>query len=224
MIADSWKTARIALLGTTFAGVLLVLVKSIFYPASSDRSVSAFDFPQTVPLSGWQQIKATPLPVTEDALFLSGAHYQYLQEDRSLDIRMYYVTVGNASGLQDVIKKYGYENWVQNQVEMRQDKNIGFYGFWQKENRVNLAACINPIPRTTLTGDQFGQMYNSQAFQLGRIIPWLLGKAPLRDSRCLWTTLSLPIETGKSPQEIYPVLEQVWFSWYEWWQPRFPQR
>lgn len=218
-----WKTARIALLGTTFAGVLFVLVKSLFYPASSDRTISAFDFPKTIPLSGWQQINTTPLPVTEDALFVSGAHYQYVQDQRTLDIKMYYVVLNDSSGLQEVLENYGYENWVKNQVEMRQDKNIGFYGFWQTNNQLNLGTCINPIPGTTLTTDQFSQKYNSQAFQLGRIIPWLLGQAPLRDIRCLWTKLSIPIVAGESPKELYPVLEQVWFSWYEWWQPRFPE-
>jgi cyanosortase A-associated protein len=223
MITHHWKSVRIGLLGTTLAGVLLVLAKSIFYPASSDRTISAFDFPQDVPLAGWQSVESVPLTPSEDALFLSARNYEYFQNSLSLDINIYYVMVGDASGMQGFIEQYGYGNWIVNQVEMQQNENIGFYGFWQTEERVNLGGCIHPFPGTTLTFDQFGNHYNSNAFQLNRIIPWLVGMAPLRDTRCLWTTLSISIEAGQSPEAVYPVLEQAWFSWYKWWQPRFPK-
>lgn len=222
-MTEQWKSVRIGLLGTTFAGVLLVLAKSIFYPASSDRTISPFEFPPKVDLPGWQEVKSQPIDPTEDALFLSGWNYQYFQNTFSLNIKMYYVIVDDPSGIQTVLEKYGYGSWVISQVKMQQNKNIGFYGFWQSEEQVNLGACINPYGGSTVTTDQFGQNQNTNALKLRRIIPWLLGTDSLRDLRCLWTTLSMPIEPGESAEQVYPILEKAWFFWYESWQARFPE-
>ena len=135
---------------------------------------------------------------------------------------MYYLTLEDG-GMNQFIEKYAYGEFIPGKVLLRQQEQTGFYSLWQTEDRVNLGACINPRGGSTVTGDQFRQNRNIHDLQFSRIMFWLIGLVPLRDWRCLWTTLSVPIETGKSPQEIYPVLEQAWFSWYEWWQPRFPQ-
>jgi cyanosortase A-associated protein len=53
-------------------------------------------------------------------------------------------------------------------------------------------------------------------------MPILLGQEALLDKRCLWVYLSIPLRNS-SPEEAYKTLEQAWFSWYQWWQPRFPK-
>jgi cyanosortase A-associated protein len=52
-------------------------------------------------------------------------------------------------------------------------------------------------------------------------LAWLLGKASIRDRRCLWTQLSIPV-TELEPKQAYLILEKSWQEWYQWWQPRFP--
>jgi cyanosortase A-associated protein len=32
----------------------------------------------------------------------------------------------------------------------------------------------------------------------------------------------VPLEKNQ-PEQAYSLLESVWFSWYGWWQPRFPK-
>jgi cyanosortase A-associated protein len=49
-----------------------------------------------------------------------------------------------------------------------------------------------------------------------------LGQEGLKDRRCLWAHLSVPLKNS-SPEAAYQVLEKAWFSWYQWWQPRFPK-
>lgn len=55
----------------------------------------------------------------------------------------------------------------------------------------------------------------------GRILPWLVGEAPLRDKRCLLVHMSVPTD-GLTPDQANAALEDVWFAWVDWWQNRFP--
>lgn len=223
MTINRWRSLRLSLLGATLAGVMLVLAKSILYPENGDRTISAFDFPTTVPIKGWQALESTPVTANKDALFLSGSNYQFGQNDTSLQIEIYYLIVDEQSGMQNFIKKHGFGDWVPGKVTMQQNNSVGFYGFWQSEEQVNLSGCISPYGGTTLTAEQYGQQQNKNALKISRIIPWVLGTDSLRDMRCLWTNISVPIQPGESQEKLYPILEKVWFSWYEWWQPRFPQ-
>lgn len=223
MATYSWKLLRISLLAATLTGVVLVLGKSILYPANSNQTFTPFEFPSTVPLSGWQPGESSSVTRTNDVLFVTARNYQYIQEDLSLDIKMYYLIMGKEINIKDFTKKYAYGDFIPGKVSLRQQEQIGFYSFWNTEERVNLGACINPRGGSTVTGDQFRQNHNIHDLRFSRILLWLVGRVPLRDWRCLWTILSVPLETGKSPEEVYPMLEQAWFSWYKWWQPRFPQ-
>lgn len=222
MTSNPWKSLRISLLGATLTAVVLVLGKSILYPASGDRTVTPFEFPETVPLSGWQAEDSVPQTIAEKDPFVASANYPYIQDGLSLEIEMYYL-IADDKGMKKFTDKYAYGEFLPGKVELRQQEHIGFYSFWNTENRVNLGACINPRGESTVTPDQYRQNHNIHDLQLSRILLWLIGRLPLRDWRCLWATLSVPIETGQSPEEVYPVLEQAWFSWYKWWQSRFPK-
>ncbi|MEA5581253.1 hypothetical protein VB620_07860 [Nodularia harveyana UHCC-0300] len=46
-----------------------------------------------------------------------------------------------------------------------------------------------------------------------RILPWLFGQDVLRDDRCLWTQLSMPLN-GLPATDVYPILESVWLKNY----------
>jgi len=84
-----------------------------------------------------------------------------------------------------------------------------------------LRSCINPRGPGVITYEQFIQNRYTYDWQPSRLLPVLLGQEPLRDHRCLWTYLSLPLE-NLSEQQAYSILEEVWLSWYQWWHPRFP--
>ena len=52
-------------------------------------------------------------------------------------------------------------------------------------------------------------------------MPWLLGRENLRDRRCLLNLLSITYNQN-SPEEVYPILENTWLNWYQWWFSHFP--
>ena len=87
------------------------------------------------------------------------------------------------------------------------------------KQRAYLSACINPQGNSPLTGIEFKQNGNLNALNLKRLVSWLLSQDSLRDSRCYWTLLSVPLKDS-SLGDAYQTLETAWFSWYRWWKSR----
>ena len=229
-----WKSTRISFLSVTLFGVLLVLTKSILFPASSNRTVTAFVFPSVVPLNGWQPLASHPLgtqssttkscrgcvkqaQTNKQVNYLSGRQYQYIQNNLSLNIEMRYV-VNTVGDVQEYIKQN--TNIPSAKVTPRQQTGIGYYNLFTDRGKAYLSTCINPRGGTTVTDRQFKQNRNTYDLQ-SRIVPWLLGQKELKDNRCLWTHISTPLK-GTTPDDTYQVLETAFVSWYQWWYPRFP--
>lgn len=230
---------RIPLLAVVFGSVFFCLGKTILSPNVSNKVVNItftpFVFIPDVPLPGWQQLSSSPLPVslpppTEDAATanrqktLAGRQYHYVQSSRSLDIRMFYVvnTLGGFS-MKSAVKNYSSKNPLLSQPSViLRHGGAGFYNLFTAQQRAYLNACINPHGSSTATKLQF--MLNRYLYDIrpGRILSWLLGEAPYIDKRCLWAHLSIPLNNS-SPKNAYQILETAWFSWYQWWSPRFPK-
>lgn len=216
-----WKNIRLSFLAVTLLGVLLVLAKSILIPAEDKQTASAFVFPTAVPLTSWQSLSSNPL-ITQNPKhinYLSGRQYQYIQNDLPLNIEMRYVvnTVGD-------VKEFIKQNTQipLSKVTLRQQAGIGFYNLFTAEGKAYLSSCINPRGGTTVTDRQFKQNRNTYDVQINRLLPWLLGQENLKDNRCLWTHLSVPLK-HTTPDHAYQKLETAFFSWYQWWEPRFPK-
>ncbi len=222
------KQLRIALLAIASANVLLVFSRSILDPSIGKRPIAPFTFPTAVPLPQWQQSAAQPLPkLTVERwpygkLNLPGIHYRYQQNNLPLDIKMRYEveTDGNVRQITENNSEVRFLQ-LKSQPVIRQHQQLGFYGLFVYEQRAYLDACINSRGGSTFTSAQFDTNRIRYDSQLNRLIPWLLGQQNLRDNRCLWAQLSIPLYKS-SPQSAYKVLETAWFSWYQWWQPRFP--
>lgn len=220
-----WEKIRIWLVAAIFGGVVAVLGNSILYPSVSDRAPSAFVFPTTIPLPEWQALASSPLVnQTTDKLtkYISGSQYRYLQKDLSLDIEMRYLanTNGDIKGL---IKTYKTIPTYTDKIVhiLRHQEGIGFYSLFVHSERAYLSACINPRGGSTVTDEQFRNNRIIYDVQLSRLLPWLLGKVELRDMRCLWAHLSIPLN-NYSAENAYQTLEKAWFLWYRWWRLRFP--
>jgi len=104
---------------------------------------------------------------------------------------------------------------------------VGYYGVLTHEGKAYLSACINPRGESTVTEQQFRQSLYATDLQVGRILPWISGREPLLDRRCLWTLMSTPLPSGKNTdstasEAAYKTLEAAWFNWFRWWQPKFP--
>lgn len=220
---------RIALLVAIFGSVFFCLGRVILIPTAGKVKVTSFVFPTAVPLPEWQLKKSYPLTssMTENLNYLSGRHYEYVQNGLSLDIEMRYLI--NTDG--DVKSFIQYSSMPPSfdrlSPILRQQPGIGFYSLFTDQQRAYLSTCINSRGGSTVTDSQFRQnryIYDSiydMRFK-DRLIPWLQGRVSIRDMRCLWAHLSIPLKNS-SPKDAYKTLETAWFFWYEWWHTRFPQ-
>jgi len=218
---NSWKTVRTWLLTVLFTGVLFVLVKLILFPPSSQSAVTPFVFSTTVVLPQWQFLDSVPLKITDDPTFLASRRYRYQQNRISLNIDMHYINPSSGD-VKDFLKKHIFFQKIATSILIRQKSGVGFHALFTYQEKAFLSSCINPRGGSTVTFDQFRENRNTYDMQPDRILLWLLGLKELRDFRCMWNVLSVPLMTAK-PEEVYPILESAWFSWYSWWEPRFPR-
>ena len=224
-----WKQLRIPLLALTCANILFVFGRSILDPTIGKRTVTPFVFPQVVPLPQWQRVASQPLEnITVERppfgkLVLPGSSYSYIQNDLPLDIKMRY-EVQTDGNVKNFIRNQSGIKFPLNQplVVVRKDERVGFYGLFVHQKRAYLDACINSRGGSTFTKEQFSYNRTQYDMQFNRLLPWLLGQEKLRDKRCLWTHMSIPLNQS-SPESAYVILEKAWESWYQWWHPRFPK-
>lgn len=221
---------RISFLTIIFGSVFFFLGRAILLPTASKVKITSFIFPTAVPLPEWQLKNNQPLAVsmTESPNYLSGRYYQYIRNGLLLDIEMRYI-VNTKGDVKSFIQDYSSIPPFPAQLPLvlRQQEGIGFYGLFTYQQRAYLSTCINSRGGSTVTDLQFRQNRDIYDNILNmrfkeRLLPWLQGRGSIRDMRCLWTHMSIPIKSSSS-EDAYQTLEKAWFSWYEWWRPRFPQ-
>jgi cyanosortase A-associated protein len=221
---------RISLLTGIFGSIFFILVRTIITPAPGKTTATPFVFPTAVPLPEWElkNSRAIAASVTKNSSNLSGRRYQYIQNDLTLDIEMQYA-LNTKGDVKSFIQNYSSLPLSSRQLALilRQQQGIGFYSLFAYQQRAYLSSCINSQGGTTVTVSQFRQnrniydnIYNMRFKE--RLIPWLQGRGSIQDMRCLWTHLSIPLKNS-APEDAYQRLEKAWFSWYQWWHPRFPQ-
>jgi len=212
------QSLRLILLITVCAGVLGALGKSILAPAAMNPPSKPFNFPVTVPLAGWQPSQSTP---ASDPL---GRTYHYRNSNQELKLEMYYVT--DADTNEKYFRQFGFQPTATstglNQRVQRQNQS-GYYSLSVEDNSAYLRACINPSGQSTTTHEQFMHNRYTNDFKIDRILPWLMGQVTLRDHRCLWAHLSIPLDQ-QSPKMAYQTLETAWTPWHTWWHHKFPQQ
>jgi cyanosortase A-associated protein len=209
-----WKHIHISILILTFSNTLLVLGKVILLPKSEKATISSLNLSEQVPLSEWQFKKNESL--SKPKKLLDQKRYEYIRKNLLLNIEMRYVTEGNVPKL---IKDF---TSIASSSTIHKKEKIGYYGLGINQKQAYLSACINPYGISTFTEEQFNQNRFHYEMQPQHLLSWLLGEKQLQHKRCLWTHLSIPLNNS-SPEAAYQVLENVWFSWYQWWQPRFSQ-
>jgi cyanosortase A-associated protein len=223
-----WQRWRTPLLIFTFVNVLFVLSRVLFDADIGKRKIIPLAFPTTVPLSQWQQVASQPLPdrIVEQEPYgkiaFPGRRYQYKQNNLLLTIEMRYELNAEGDG-QQAIATYNDITFspARSPLLIRQSQQLGYYAIFIHQQQAYLNACINSRGGSTFTSSQFDTNRLRYDFQFQRIVLWLLGRQELRDNRCLWTHLSIPLKQS-SPDSAYTTLEQAWFSWYKWWNSRFP--
>ncbi|KAB8319889.1 cyanoexosortase A system-associated protein [Tolypothrix campylonemoides VB511288] len=212
-----WKQLRVPLLALTLGSVILTLGNVVLVPTKDKRTVTPFVFPERVSLPQWQPSIGYPLtPTRNHPELLAQKHYRYIKKSLFLDIEMLYLKDRDGEW---IFREYAS---ISSSVDVRQREGVGYYGVGVDKQRAYLSACINPQGGSTFTVKQFNQNQYFYERYSKRLLSWLLGQEGFKDKRCLWAHLSIPLKKS-SPEAAYQVLENAWFSWYQWWKPRFPK-
>ncbi|MEI6429779.1 MAG: cyanoexosortase A system-associated protein [Pseudanabaena sp. ELA607] len=224
----------------SFTGInLLLLVRTVFDP--SVGKPIPFQFPKHIDL-------ATAILVREEAFTddpstripsqvrANTAHryiYQIKESQNkdkrevTVDVRYLIRTTGNVPVLSVDYGKIKLKD-DDLQKDLRFVPNIGHYTFFQTNDRAYLSACINPRGITTVTTEQFDENLSAFAMKPEVLTGWLLGQTDIKDRRCLWTQVSMTLDTttvqdAQALERTHDQLKAVWLDWRQWWQNRFPK-
>jgi cyanoexosortase A len=210
------------------AGVMMTIttVLTILAPQIGRREIPPLQFPLQLSLSDWKQENSISLvtsPETEltHHRLRSGQEYHYQKQQMQVKaaLRCISPTFGN-------IDKYIPETYDKALQEAYQQgntnylANIGYYHLFNDEKQAYLSACLTPTFESTVNQRQYVSKANRQVLNWKTLIPRLLGKTNLRERRCLWVTLSTPLNPD-SPETSYQILESVFKAGYPKWQGLF---
>lgn len=203
----------------TFFGTLLILGRAIFAP--NLEKATPYTFPEQVSLSRSQFIDRTQV-VTKSLhpkywSDLEGYQYNY----QGFNVKVHYLkeTDGDISTYLD---NYGLNHQKVKINAIDKQSQTGFYRLFEHNQVAYLTACINSQGSSTVDREQFFANRNAHDLRLDRVVPIVLGMADPRDTRCLWVTVSAPIE-NRPINTVHQQLETAWQEIYAWWMPRFPK-
>ncbi len=211
----------------------IIVASATIYCFSNQQAgkqpVSSFIFPNQVPLSFWNQREKKNLSIEELNInfgkqpnaIISGKRYQYVRDNLIIDADIFYVvnTRGNVSKLIETQTQISED--ALNQQKIKKSDDIGFYSIFRDDKFVYLSSCLNPQGKSTVTSKQFSENLNQVRLIPSLLGKWLVGKASIRDRRCLWIHLCLPLNSEINNTE--EILESVWLDLAQWWTPNFPQ-
>ncbi|WP_016951912.1 cyanoexosortase A system-associated protein [Anabaena sp. PCC 7108] len=214
------------LLAATWVGIILTAI----YLIATRRPISTDIFPDKISLNSWKQVKVNSLgqqkyknPLTDNFVLMDFSQdYSYLKNSQKLELQMRYVinTRGEPNpfllNISPDLVKY-------KQNDLGQQTRVSHYALYSDGQQAYLTACINPRGGSTLTSSQFMQNRYKYDVTLNRLLPWVFGQDVIRDDRCIWTQLSIPLN-GSLATEIYTVLESIWDDNYSTWQSLFTKK
>ena len=222
----TWEKVRNLWLFAALVSSSLVLLKVGITPMQKPTP-RTYTFPASVPLGRWQFVQALPIGLQKrytpslatslDDLSIAGQSYRYLRKGQPLVIEMRYLS--DYSSVADILRETTIRLNGTNFSTAR--SQVGVHAVYQHDDRLFVTACIPPTRETTVTDGELRGAQNHPDVLLRRVFPWFLGQAPLRDLRCLWTRISLPIDAA-SPSTTAEEINQVWIEWVQWWQNHYP--
>jgi len=215
-------TKRQIFLVVTLLGLALAVLKLGLDPKAANRQPQNLTFPASVPVPPWQFMQSAAIAPNNPKLeefFLDIYEYKYQKEGKSLNVKMYYTLGTRGESSVFLAKRFEIDSAVfPIAQEFRGNSETGYYSLFNYKGRSHLVSCINPRGSSTVTSQQFLANRNQYDLQPERFIPWILGQEALRDNRCLWVDMSIPLEAKTA----YPILEKAWGSWYQYWDGKFP--
>ena len=235
----SYKKLKVAKLQASQKYFLIIaLVSSIiatgvsaFIPRYYDRP--KFLLPDQVSLSDWRSLSSEDLsPLLQNpqkAGVADARRYLYtsLGQD-TLRVDALYI---KASAIIPKSLEILNLQYLVGTLNIRHQKTIGYYALFNDQDRVYLSSCINPRGLSTVTQEQLIKNRNQYDFTPDRIGAYLLGFSYIRDIRCLFTVMSVPLDKtqisslqNNSLDNHHRKLEKAWTNWYQKWENNFPRQ
>ncbi len=202
-----WQKLRIPFLGLTFLYVFTAFCLSIFKSHNPQSLTDNFSFPPKVTLPNLDFISSTNL---------SPNIKSYKYQD-SLEIIISYETNTDGEVTKLINKNLSFpSDKIINNLLMREKSNIGKYGVFIYGEKAHLSTCINPVGLSTFTKVQFNENVKKYSMTPQRVLDYVLTGRNLRDRRCFWTNISIPLKSvNNSPDLAYQKLENIYELWYK---------
>ena len=91
-----------------------------------------------------------------------------------------------------LIKSYLKFDLQPKDITVVEDKQVGSYGLFERDNTAYLSTCIHPQGKTVFNGQQLTELVNKNL--RGRTISWIFGLSDFRDWRCFWVSMSVELK------------------------------
>jgi cyanosortase A-associated protein len=220
----SSKSLYFPLLRLTLFCTVLVIGRAVFDPNLGEYT--PFTFPSQMPLKQSKLVEGNalvlkPLPTQLNAPSANGYQYKYQVNDRSFNVQVHYLTA-TSGDIPVYLEIYGLDHQSVTVNPTTKQGQTGFYQLFEHDRTAYLSSCINSQGSSTINREQFFANRNAHDLTVDRILPVVLGTEDVRDTRCLWVTISTPID-DRSMRDVHQQLEAVWQEVYAWWMPRFPK-
>ncbi|MEY2979546.1 MAG: cyanoexosortase A system-associated protein [Prochlorotrichaceae cyanobacterium] len=217
---------RLLILGILLLAGAGVLVKIIFTPKSTElQAQPQITLPNSVPLSSGTLFSSRSLssPFDQEIHSLADQAYQYqivLEQNFQLQptLQVHYIVRSTGD-----VKRYVKQAFsLPSQAGKSELKHNLFGDYLQilESDQLQFSTCLDPYGRSTVSIRDYQGNRNFRDIRY-RLLPWLLG-APLKDERCLFTTLTIALEPKDLPT-LEPPLESLWQDWCQWWINNFPE-
>lgn len=167
--------------------------------------------PENLPFLTWQKVSRRLDDQT--------GRYRYRRGEDRLNVEVALQQGGNL--MEQISQRWDIPD---QEISIRRTREIGEYGVFADKRAAYLTACIPPNGLTTITTSQFTINQIQQAVNPQRALTHFFDYASLTDSRCLWVTLSTPLDSDSLETASFRTLQSAWFELNLQWQPTFPER
>lgn len=214
---SQWRSYILAI---TSISINLAAVCTFLFPSVGNRRVAEFEFPSKFGLAR-EVIAEDRIEQIKNSTETIQARQQYRYGEMAIALELNYV-VNTRGGVDTYLRNYtDITEAAIAAKSVKQIEGIGHHALLTDGDRAYLTGCISPRSPANVTQKQFSQYryQNDLSLQIGW--QWLRGQASIRDRRCLWVLMAIPVEEGSS-QAKYRDLEAAWQDIYRWWLPNFP--
>ena len=202
----TWNKSRLLLLQLCSVAMVGALFYIVFKP-EPDK------FRELPNLSSWESIDTDKVKI--GYYEIEGKKTQE-KGNHNLAMEVILIPILHGDNL-EIIRNHPKLQLKPQDLTIVEDKDIGSYGLFTKNNSAHLSTCLHPQGKTAFNRQQFTEVVNHNL--AGRIVPWVLGLSDFRDWRCFWVNISVDLEniteekaTNLLQQKLLEVINQSKFK------------